>query len=137
MLSPVMRELLDGPNFATLATINADGSPQASTMWASRQDGYIIMNTAVGRAKWRNLRRDPRVAVSVFDLVDPYRTATVAGRVVEMRTSDGVAVINALAKKYLDLDVYPWHDPNQQRVTIVIEPISQGKGDRQGRRPVT
>jgi len=136
MLSPVMRELLDGRNFATLATINRDGSPQVTTMWVTRQDNNIIMNTAAGRVKWHNMRRDPRVSVCLFDGADPYRTATVKGQVVELRTSDGEAVIDALARKYLDVDKYPWHSPGQQRVTIVIEPTSDGKSDRQGRRPL-
>lgn len=116
-----LREALDAPNFAHLTTLDPDGFPQASAMWVARAGDAIIFNTAEGRRKWRNLQRDPRVAVSISSAEEPYRNWSIQGRVVEMRTSDGVKVIDSLAQKYLGEPTYPWLTPGMVRVTVVVD----------------
>lgn len=116
-----LQAVLDAPNFAHLATLDSDGFPQASAMWVMRDGNRIVFNTAEGRRKWRNLRRDPRVAVSISSADEPYRNWSIQGEVIEMRTSDGVQVIDALAQKYLGVPRYPWLTPGMIRVTVVVE----------------
>jgi PPOX class probable F420-dependent enzyme len=117
-----LQELLDGPTFAHLTTVDPDGSPQASAMWIMRDGHQIVFNTAEGRRKWRNMKADPRVAVSISDPDEPYRNYSIQGRVVEMRTSDGVEVIDTMAKKYLGVEKYEWLRPGMVRVTVIVEP---------------
>lgn len=117
-----LKEILDGPTFAHLVTLDPDGSPQASAMWVMRDGDFIVFNTAEGRRKWRNLKADPRVAVSISVPDEPYVNYSIQGQVIDMRTSDGVDVIDALARKYLEVETYPWLKPGDVRVTIVVEP---------------
>ncbi|MBT8215442.1 MAG: PPOX class F420-dependent oxidoreductase [Acidimicrobiia bacterium] len=122
-----LKALLDGANFATLATVMPDGSPQATTMWVDREGDLIRFNTAEGRVKPRNMDRDPRVAVSVYNADDPYEAFAIQGRVVEKRLEGADAHIDGLAKKYLGLDEYPWHSPDATRVIylIAVEQIAE------------
>ena len=114
----------EGKNFAALATTMPDGSPQVSLVWVDSDGEHVIINTAEGRIKTNNLRRDPRVAVSIADADNHYRQIMIRGRVVE-NTQDGAAEhINKLAKKYLDVDEYPYGQPGEQRVIIKIKPES-------------
>lgn len=115
-----LKELLDGANFATLATLMPDGSPQATTMWIDREGEHIRFNTAEGRAKPRNMDRDPRVAIAIWNADDPYEAYAVRGRVVDKRLDGAEDHIHALAAKYLGLDEYPWLTPDMVRVTYVI-----------------
>lgn len=115
-----VRRMLEEPNFASLATLMDDGSPHVSPMWVDLEDGNVLMNTAEGRVKARNVRRDPRVAVCVFDRQRPYSWAQVRGRVVEIRHDGAVEDINRLSHKYTGHD-YPLPE-GMQRVTLVIEP---------------
>jgi PPOX class probable F420-dependent enzyme len=117
-----VRQLLEAPNFGHLATLMADGSPQVTPVWVDVEDGYILVNTAEGRQKPRNVRRDPRVAISVADQRDPYRHVTIRGRVVEVTHEGAEAHIDRLAKKYLGRDVYPWRRPGERRVLLKIVP---------------
>jgi PPOX class probable F420-dependent enzyme len=120
-----VRSKVDAPNLAFLATLMADGSPQVSPVWIARENGYITFNTAVGRVKERNMRRDPRVAVSIADRDDIYDRVCIRGRVVEMiEGEEADRQIDALAKKYLGVDVYPGHNPDEPRVKVLVEPIS-------------
>ena len=117
-----LKAAIDGPTFAHLTTLDPDGSPQSTAMWITRESDQIVFNTAQGRRKWRNLNRDPRVAISISSPDEPYRNWSIQGRVVEMRTSDGVAVIDRLAEKYLGEPKYPWLTPGMVRVTVIVEP---------------
>jgi len=122
ILPDPLKQVLDGKNFAHVTTLDPDGFPQASAVWIMRDGDRIVLNTAAGRRKERNLRHDPRVAISI-SAEDEYENWSIQGRVVEMRTSDGVDIIDALARKYLDgVDGYPWFKPGMVRVTIVVEP---------------
>ena len=118
-----LKEVLDGRAFAHLTTLDPDGTPQSSAMWIMRDGDHIVFNTAEGRRKWRNLQRDSRLSISISNLDDPYENWSIQGRVIEMRTSDGIDVIDALARKYIDgVDRYQWLKPGMVRVTIIVEP---------------
>lgn len=118
-----LRAVLDGRAFAHLATLDPDGFPQASAMWVMRYGDHIVFNTLQGRRKWRNMRADPRVAVSVSPSDAPYINYSIQGRVVEMRTSDGKEIIDRLAHKYRGVAEYEWLRPGDVRVTVIVEPV--------------
>ena len=120
-LPPAVRELFQGKNLGHLATIMPDGSPQVTPVWVDVDGDRILVNTAEGRTKPRNVRRDPRVAISIHDQENPYKSAYIRGRVVEVTQEGAEAHIDKLAKKYMGVDVYPAHDPNQPRVIFAIE----------------
>jgi len=121
-LSEGVKKLFLEPNFAHLATLMPDGSPQVTPVWVDLEDGRILVNTAEGRAKPRNVRRDPRVAISITKQDNPYASAFIRGRVVEMRHEGADELIDRLAKKYIGQDRYPWRQPGEQRLIMVIEP---------------
>ena len=116
-----LKTVIDAKSYAHLTTVDPDGAPHASAMWIMRDGDRIVFNTAEGRRKWRNMQRDPRVAVSISPFDEPYKNWSIQGRVVEMRTSDGVAVIDQLAQKYLSKDKYPWLTPDMVRVTVIVD----------------
>jgi PPOX class probable F420-dependent enzyme len=108
--------------FAHLATVMPDGSPQVSPVWVDYDGARLIVNTARGRQKDRNMQRSAKVAVSIQDPDNPYRYLLVRGHVAEVTEEGADAVIDALAKKYLDVDKYPNRRPGEVRVTYKIEP---------------
>ncbi|HXB15780.1 MAG TPA: PPOX class F420-dependent oxidoreductase [Solirubrobacteraceae bacterium] len=115
-------ELLSGKNFANVSTLRSDGSVLSAPVWVDVQDGKPVLNTAEGRAWPRNLERDPRITLTVQNMENPYEYVEVRGRVAD-RTHDGAdAHIDAMAKKYLDADAYPYRQPGEQRVIIRVEP---------------
>ncbi len=115
-------ELLQAKNFCTVSTIREDGSVHAAPTWVDIRDGLPAVNSAEGRAWPRNLERDPRVTLTIQSMENPYEYLSIRGRVAE-RTHDGADEhIDALAKKYLDKDSYPFRQPGEQRVIIKIEP---------------
>jgi len=115
------RDLLTTPSFAALATINADGSPQVSPVWFGTEGERIVVNSAKGRVKDKNLRRDARVALSIQDPANPYRYLGLQGRVVEITEQGADEHIDRMAKKYLDKDKYPFRQPGEVRVLYKIE----------------
>ncbi len=116
-----LKAVIDARNFAHLVTLDPDGTPQASAMWIMREGDQIVFNTAQGRRKWRNMNSDPRVAVSISPADKPYENWWIQGQVVEMRTSDGVAVIDRLAQKYIGREKYQWLTPDMVRVTVIVD----------------
>jgi PPOX class probable F420-dependent enzyme len=110
------------PAFAHLATSNADGSPQVTPVWVDFDGTHVIVNTAKGRVKARNLERSPRVALSISDPENPYRYLAIQGKVVEMTEQGGDAHIDKMAKKYLGKDTYPWRSADEKRLVVKIEP---------------
>jgi PPOX class probable F420-dependent enzyme len=78
-LTDVAKQLLDGKNFATAATVNADGSPQTSVVWVKRDGDAVLFSTTAGRLKARNLARDPRISISIFDTANPYTACDIRG----------------------------------------------------------
>ncbi len=122
-LTDTARRALEGKYFWNLATINPDGSPQSSVVWVDVRDGKIVVNTALGRKKPRNMEQNPKVALSWYDPEAPYEPVSIQGRVVESYTGDQAeADIDSLAKKYIDKDVYPWRKEGERRITFLIEP---------------
>jgi PPOX class probable F420-dependent enzyme len=108
--------------FAHLSTLMPDGQPQVTPVWVEFDGRHVIVNTAEGRQKDKNLQRDKRVALSLIDPENPYRYLEVRGKVVERTHTGADANIDALAKKYLDKDKYPFRQPNEVRVIYKIEP---------------
>ena len=121
-LSQGIKKLFQEPNYAHVATLMADGSPQVTPVWVDIEGDRILVNTSEGRAKPRNVRRDPRVAISIVKQDNPYSSAYIRGRVAEMRHEGAKEHIDKLAKKYLGQDTYPYLQPGEQRVIMVIEP---------------
>ena len=116
------RDILEKKSFVHLATLMPDGSPQVSPVWVELEGDRIVVNSAKGRVKDRNIRADPRVALSATDPDDPYRSLMIRGRVVEISEDGADAHIDKLAKKYLDVDTYPFRQPGEIRVKYYIEP---------------
>ena len=108
----------EGKNFATIATIMPDGSPQATVVWIDPDGEHVIFNTAEGRVKTNNLHKNPQVAIAVTDAENPYEQVTIRGRVVEMIHEGADAHIDKLAKKYVDADSYPGRKEGEQRVIV-------------------
>jgi PPOX class probable F420-dependent enzyme len=121
-LNDKARALLSGKNFATVATIEPDGQPQLSPVWVTHDGDDVLFSTTVGRRKHVNISRDNRVTVCVFDQEDPYSYAEVRGTAT-MTEEGGRELIDAFAKKYRDLDVYPWDRPDAVRVVVRVTPV--------------
>jgi PPOX class probable F420-dependent enzyme len=115
-------DLFEKPTFAHLATLMPDGRPQVTPVWCDFDGTHIRINTAKGRQKDRNMRRDPRVSLSLMDPDNPYRYIEIRGRVAEITEDGADAHIDSLAKKYLGVDTYPYRGPNEVRVMYKIEP---------------
>jgi PPOX class probable F420-dependent enzyme len=122
-LSAKARKLFADPNILFVGTVNADGSPQVTPVWTGLENGYITFNTAVGRAKERNMRRDPRVGLSITARDDPMEKVDVIGRVVDMIVGEEAdAQIDDFAEKYIGQRPYPWRR-GETRVKVLIEPV--------------
>jgi PPOX class probable F420-dependent enzyme len=124
-LTEKCRALIDAPNFAYLATLDPDGAPQVSPVWIDRDGDTIRVNTATGRTKDRNMRNDPRVAISIADKDNAYKKSDVRGRVVGI-VEGGTEPddhIDALSKKYTGRDRYDGHKDTEDRVIFLIEPV--------------
>jgi len=116
------KDLFTKVAFAHLATLMADGSPQVTPVWCDFDGTHIRVNSAKGRVKDKNMRRNKRVAFSVQDPDNPYRYLAVQGEVAEVTETDADAHIDALAKKYLGKDKYPFRAPSEVRVIYKILP---------------
>lgn len=116
------RDLFDKPAFAHLATIMPDGRPQVSPVWCDLEGEHIRFNTARGRQKDRNLQRDPRVSLCLLDPENPYRYLEIRGRVAEVTEQGADDHIDRLAKKYLNVDTYPFRQAEEVRVIYKIKP---------------
>jgi PPOX class probable F420-dependent enzyme len=116
-----VRELLEQPNYATISTLNEDGTILSTVVWVGLEDGELAVNSAEGR-KWpTNLERDSRATLLVAESGNPYRYAEIRGRA--SATREGADEhINRLAKKYIGQDEYPFRQPGEVRVKYVIEP---------------
>ena len=114
------RDLLQKKALGAFTTLMPDGSPQTTPVWVDYRDGEIWVNTAVGRQKDRNVRRDPRVALAIVDPENAYRYVGVRGRVTEITQDGADAHIDQMAHKYLGLEKYPYRNPSEQRVIFKI-----------------
>src|ERR1700758_5840997 len=118
-LSPEVKQLIDRPNFAHLATPLPDGSPQSVPVWVGREGDRLVICTGEGSLKAKNTRRDPRVALSIVDFHDPYQEAQLRGRVVERRPDGDFRYMDPISHKYTDKP-FPFRNP-EGRVALVIE----------------
>ena len=115
-------DLFEKRVFASLATLMPDGSPQVTPVWLDYDGEHLLVNTAVGRQKDKNLQREPRVSVMLLDPENPYRYLEVRGRVVERTLEGADEHINKMARKYIGQDVYPYRQPGEVRVLYKIMP---------------
>ena len=115
------RDLVDKKAFAQLATLMPDGSPHVAPVWFEYDGTHIMINSAKGRIKDKNMRRDPRVSMDILDPDNPYRHLSIRGKVVDITENGAVDHINKLAHKYMGQD-YPYRQPGEVRVIYKIEP---------------
>ncbi len=116
------RDLFQKRAFASLGTLMPDGSPQVTPVWVDREGDTVLVNTAKGRQKDKNIQRDPRVSVTLIDPDNPYRYLEIRGRVVEATDKGAKEHIDMMAKKYLGVDKYPYAQPGEQRLLLRIRP---------------
>ncbi len=121
-MSEGVKKLFEEANFGHLATVMPDGSPQVTAVWVDFDGTHILVNTAEGRQKPRNIRRDPRVAIDVVRQGSEYAFAQVRGRVVEITSEGAEEHIDRLAKKYLGRDTYPFRQASERRIIFKIAP---------------
>ena len=118
---PGVLKLLEGKNFASFVTLLSDGSPHVAPTWIDHEEDIILINTAVGRLKEKNVKKDPRVALSIYDNENPYHMVAIRGKVVELTTDGAESHIDKLAKRYLGMDKYPRRSPDEKRILIKIK----------------
>ena len=116
------KDIFNKRGYAHLATLMKDGSPQVTPVWYDFDGQHIRVNTAKGRLKDKNMRRAKKVALSIQDPDNPYRYLAIRGNVDEITENGADAHIDALAKKYLDKDRYPFRAPGEVRVIYKIRP---------------
>jgi PPOX class probable F420-dependent enzyme len=121
-LDSKQKQFLDeNPYVGIATTLRQDGSPHTTVVWVDTEDGKVSFNTARGRAKERHIATDPRVSLLVIDPNDPYKWVSVSGHA-ELTEEGADRQIDKLAKKYIGKDEYPYRDPEQTRVKVLIEP---------------
>ena len=119
------RDLLDNKKaFAHIATLMPDGTPQVTPVWIDYMNGKVMVNSAKGRVKVRNLKEGSPVAISITDPDNPYRYVQIRGKVSRVTEEGGSQHIDKMAKKYLGKDKYPWAKPGEVRVLFEIEPTA-------------
>jgi PPOX class probable F420-dependent enzyme len=116
------RDLFHKKAFASLGTLMPNGSPQVTPVWCDFDGEHVTFNSAKGRQKDKNVRRDPRVALAIIDPDNPYRYLEIRGKVVEITEEGADKNIDKLAKKYLGVDKYPYSQPGEVRVIYKILP---------------
>lgn len=121
-LSDKVKQLLGKKVFVHLATLMPDGSPHVSPVWVDVDGNTIVVNSAEGRLKDKNIKKDKRVALSLTDPDNPYQAVMIRGRVAEVTTQGADQHIDKMAKKYLGKDKYPGRQPGEVRVLYKIEP---------------
>jgi PPOX class probable F420-dependent enzyme len=117
-LSAEARNLIDRPNFAHLATLMPDGSPQSVPVWIGREGERLVICTGEGSLKAKNTRRDPRVALSIVDFDNPYEEAQIRGRVAERRPDPELKIMDPISHKYTGKP-FPFRSP-EGRVALII-----------------
>ena len=116
------KKLFQNKNLVFIATIMKDGSPQVSPVWANYERGHIMVNTAEGRIKHKNILRDPRVAVSVVSKDNPLDMATIRGRVVELIPDYDYKHADVLTQQYMGIEHYPFKQVDEKRIILKIKP---------------
>ena len=116
------KDLLESTALAHVATIGPNGGPQNNPVWFGWNGQYLLFSQTTARQKYRNLQRDNRVALSIVDPANDYRYLEVRGVVARIDADPSLQFINSMAKKYLGQDTYPYHQPGDERVVVVVEP---------------
>ena len=116
------RDLLETNALIHVATLGPDGEPQSNPVWFDWDGEHIKFSQTKTRQKYKNVGRDPRIAVSIVDPENPYRYLEVRGEVTEIEEDPNFDFINAMAKKYLGMDEYPYHQPGDERVILYLKP---------------
>lgn len=127
-ISDEVRSIIEKKTFAHVATLMPDGSPQSTPVWIDVESDQLLFNTAEGRQKPENLRRDPRVAISFTDPDDPYQMVMVQGEVAEITESGADEHIDRLARKYLGEDTYPFRKEGEVRLIVRVDPTNVATG---------
>jgi PPOX class probable F420-dependent enzyme len=115
-------DLLESTALAHVATVGPRGEPQVNPVWFGWDGTHLRFSQTRGRQKYRNLQREPRIALSIVDPANPLRYIEIRGRVVAIEDDADLAFINSMAKKYLGQERYPWHRPTDERIVVVVEP---------------
>lgn len=115
-------DLLDKRVFWHIATLGPDGELQSSPVWGGFDGGHFVFSLTKGRQKFKNLEANPTIALSGTDPENPYRYLEIRGRVAAVDDDSSNAFIDSMAKKYMDADAYPFHQPGDERVVIRVEP---------------
>lgn len=121
-MEPKAENLFKSKNLVFIATVMKDGSPQLSPVWADYEDGYIMVNTAEGRVKHKNVLRDSRVAISAVSQNNPLDMTTIRGKVIEIVPDYDYVHINKLTKKYMGVENYPFRQAGEKRIVLKIKP---------------
>ena len=122
MINDKVVKLFSEKNLVFIATVMKDGSPQLSPVWANYDDGFILVNTAEGRIKHKNILRDPRVAVSVTSNDNPLDMTTIRGTVIEIIPDYQYHHADKLTQQYLGRSNYPFKQPDEKRIILKIKP---------------
>jgi PPOX class probable F420-dependent enzyme len=117
-------ELLSSTALANVATIGPDGAPQNNPVWFDWDGTYVLFSQTTGRQKYRNVRSNPSVALSIVDPDNPYRYLEIRGTVDEIVDDEHNAFIDSMATKYIDQPQYPWHQPGDHRVVVKVTPLA-------------
>jgi PPOX class probable F420-dependent enzyme len=120
MIPDKYHDLLESTALANVATLGPNGEPQTNPVWFGWDGTHLRFSQTTTRQKYRNLQRDPRIAISIVDLNNPLRYLEIRGNVVAVEDDSSLAFINSMAKKYLGVDLYPWHNPGDERKVIVV-----------------
>lgn len=123
-IPPSHKDLLDSKALAHVATIGPDGAPQNNPVWFDWDGTHVLFSQTTGRQKYRNVKADPHVALSIVDPENAYRYLEIRGTVVEIVDDENNAFIDSMAQKYIDQPQYPWHQPGDHRVVVKVLPAT-------------
>jgi len=118
-----VEQLFQQKNLIFISTINSDGSPQLTPVWGDYDGEHVLVNTAEGRLKHKNVLRDPRVAISVVDHSNPLNMTTIKGKVIEIIPDYDYVHANKLTKQYMGIDEYPFKRDGEKRIIFKIKPM--------------
>jgi PPOX class probable F420-dependent enzyme len=122
MIQEKYHDLLESTALAHVSTLGPNGEPQSNPVWFGWDGTYLRFSQTTKRQKYRNVQRDPRIAISIVDPNNPLRYLEIRGHVTAIEEDPNLTFINSMAKKYLGEDLYPWHNPGDKRMVIVVTP---------------
>ncbi|HET8523750.1 MAG TPA: PPOX class F420-dependent oxidoreductase [Thermomicrobiales bacterium] len=122
VIPAALADLLETKALMDVATIGPHGAPQVNPVWFDWDGTYVYFSQTTTRQKYRNVQRDPRIALSIVDPENPYRYLEIRGKVVRIDPDPDKAFIDKMAQKYLGVEKYPWNRPDDERVVVVVEP---------------